>query len=407
VNDRPDSPIGNELDLRALRYFVAAAEELQFTRAAARLFVAQQALSREIAALERRLGTPLFTRTTRRVALTPAGERLLGRARELLALQDLTWRELRPAARTVVVDLLSEGRQTAVTILDASRAAAPDMELRGTYGGGMARALGRILAGDIDVAFGRADWIGRPPARGIESHVIRYEPLALLLPDDHPLAESATVPLAAIADLEIDANIDDPNSADWSDLARQMLALAGARAAPQHPVAIGLAETANHLRHQGLPILTGLDQVEVAGVSSDRWSIPRRSIPGRSSSGTARPPSPGSRRSLPPPGRSASRRGGYDYRGMRGCRSRKRPSCRARRPTDADRRSPRGTGDRRTIPRPHLGGRDGSLPVGGSAWGRCPAGHDPGRTRCGIDDDDGSRVRASVTRHLDDARPVG
>lgn len=264
MNDRP-SPIGNELDLRALRYFVAAAEELQFTRAAARLFVAQQALSREIAALERRLGTPLFTRTTRRVALTPAGERLLARARELLALHDLTWRELRPAARTVVVDLLSEGRQTAVTILDAARAAAPDMELRGTYGGGMARALGRILAGDIDVAFGRADWIGRPPARGIESHVVRYEPLALLLPDDHPLAVTETVPMAALAGLEIDANIDDPTSADWSDLARQMLALAGARPAPPHPVAIGLAETANHLRHQGLPILTGLDQVEVAG----------------------------------------------------------------------------------------------------------------------------------------------
>lgn len=264
MNDR-QSPVGNELGLRALRYFVAAAEELQFTRAAARLFVAQQALSRDIAQLERRLGTPLFTRTTRRVALTPAGEHLLVRARELLALHDLTWRELRPAARTVVVDLLSEGRKTGVTILEAARKAAPDMELRGKYGGGMARALGRILAGDIDVAFGRADWIGRPPAKGIESHLIRYEPLALLLPDDHPLATSEAVPMAALSDLEIDVNLDDPNSADWGDLARQMLALAGARLAPPHPVAIGLAETAHHLRHQGLPILTGLDQADVAG----------------------------------------------------------------------------------------------------------------------------------------------
>lgn len=98
MNDEP-APIGRELDLRALRYFVAAAEELHFTRAAARLFIAQQALSRDIARLERELGTQLFVRTTRRVALTPAGERLLVRARELLALHDATWRELRPQAR--------------------------------------------------------------------------------------------------------------------------------------------------------------------------------------------------------------------------------------------------------------------------------------------------------------------
>ena len=264
MNDDP-APIGHELDLRALRYFIAAAEELHFTRAAARLFIAQQALSRDIARLENELGTQLFTRTTRRVALTPAGERLLVRARELLALHDATWRELRPAARTYVVDLLSEGRRTGVLVLEAARDAAPDVDFRGMYGGGMARTVPRLLAGDIDVGFGRADWAGRRESAALEAEIIRYEPLAVLLPDGHALAGSDVVPLAALEGLAIDVNIDDPASPEWTDLARQLLALANAQAVEAHPTAIGVAEASHHLRRQGLPILTGADMADVPG----------------------------------------------------------------------------------------------------------------------------------------------
>jgi DNA-binding transcriptional LysR family regulator len=264
VNDEP-APIGRELDLRALRYFVAAAEELHFTRAAARLFIAQQALSRDIARLESELGTQLFTRTTRRVALTPAGERLLVRARELLALHDATWRELRPAARTYVADLLSEGRRTGLIVLEAARDAAPDVDFRGMYGGGMAKAVSGLLAGEIDVGFGRADWTGRRESAALEAEIIRFEPLAVLLPDDHPLAGLDVIPLAALEGLEIDVNIDDPASPEWTDLALQLLALARARAVAAHPTAIGVAEASHHLRRQGLPILTGVDMVDVPG----------------------------------------------------------------------------------------------------------------------------------------------
>jgi DNA-binding transcriptional LysR family regulator len=74
-----------DVNLRRLRSFVTVAEELHFTRAAAKLFVAQQSLSRQIAELEAQLGTPLLQRTSRKVELTPAGEVFLAAARETLA----------------------------------------------------------------------------------------------------------------------------------------------------------------------------------------------------------------------------------------------------------------------------------------------------------------------------------
>lgn len=77
-----------DIDPRLLRAFTAVAEELHFTRAASRLYVAQQALSRDIRRLERELGAELFVRTTRQVALTADGERLLPYARRVLAAHD-------------------------------------------------------------------------------------------------------------------------------------------------------------------------------------------------------------------------------------------------------------------------------------------------------------------------------
>ena len=79
----PQAPDG--IELRHLRAFVAVAEELNFGRAAERLYVSQPALSRQIRGLEQLVGCELLRRSTHRVELTLAGEALLDRARKLLA----------------------------------------------------------------------------------------------------------------------------------------------------------------------------------------------------------------------------------------------------------------------------------------------------------------------------------
>ena len=77
-------PAPDAIELRHLRAFVAVAEELNFGRAATRLFVSQPALSRQIRSLERLVGCDLLRRSTHRVELTLAGDALLDRARRLL-----------------------------------------------------------------------------------------------------------------------------------------------------------------------------------------------------------------------------------------------------------------------------------------------------------------------------------
>ncbi|MGH2843483.1 MAG: LysR substrate-binding domain-containing protein [Solirubrobacteraceae bacterium] len=87
------------MDLRQLRYFVTVAEELHFSRAAARLHLAQSALSAQIQRLEAEVGGPLLRRSTRQVALTPAGETLLAEGRGILGAVDGTLERVRALAR--------------------------------------------------------------------------------------------------------------------------------------------------------------------------------------------------------------------------------------------------------------------------------------------------------------------
>ncbi len=254
----------DELDLRLLRSFVVVAEELHFTRAAGRLYVAQQALSRDIRRLETQVGVPLFTRSTRAVALTPDGERLLAHARKLLALNDAALADLRGATRPLVVDVIGEGL-AAARIVDSARRAAPGFEITVRYGGGVGAAMPRLLGGRLDVAFGRTEGLGRPFPAELTRRLLRYEPLALLIADDHPLAALPEVPCDRLRGMEIDASNGNDDAPEWVDLAVALLDAVGGRPSPPHPHVVGTAETARHLRAHGLPILTMSECPDVPG----------------------------------------------------------------------------------------------------------------------------------------------
>lgn len=104
-----------DVHLRELRYFVAAAEHLHFTRAAQALYVSQPALSKQIRALENQLRTPLFVRDRRSVILTPAGAALLPQARAVLTAWELAERELAAAtaARHATASGVGRGQRDA------------------------------------------------------------------------------------------------------------------------------------------------------------------------------------------------------------------------------------------------------------------------------------------------------
>ncbi len=237
-----------------LRAFLAVADELHFTRAAARLYVAQQALSRDVRRLERELGTGLFVRTTRQVTLTVDGERLLPYARRVLAAQDELTGAFAAADRPLLVDLNTAGMSSA-RVLERARELAPDQELMARFESGLTGAAAQIVAGRLDVSFGRFAGL-EGPVRALLSHrPVRYEPMAVLLPDDHHLAALDQVPLNALAGESVYAGAGNERTLEWTDLARRLFEGRGIALAPPAPVAVGVDEFRRVMAKTRNPVL--------------------------------------------------------------------------------------------------------------------------------------------------------
>src|SRR5687768_940195 len=97
-----------DLDLALVRAFVATAEELHFGRAAERLGLSQQALSKRVHKLEDALDAPLFERSTRTTGLTDAGRRFIGPARDALAAGDAAVASVRRPDKPLRIDILHD-----------------------------------------------------------------------------------------------------------------------------------------------------------------------------------------------------------------------------------------------------------------------------------------------------------
>jgi len=189
------------LDLRHLRSFVAVAEELSFSKAAHRMYVSQQALSRIIQQLERELGTRLLERTTRQVQLTAAGEALLESGRRSLDAVSAAFEEARRAANESAelrVDVSSSGLQTGAEILRRMRRQHPSIAVRQVEDG-VPRGMVALRDGRLDALFGLAVQV---PA-DVELEAIRREPVVVGMATDHPLADLEAVPVAKLAGYEL------------------------------------------------------------------------------------------------------------------------------------------------------------------------------------------------------------
>ena len=185
--------MNDEIELRHLRYFLAVAETLHFSKAAQRLGIAQPPLSQQIKRLESLLGHPLFDRTTRGVKLTRAGQLLAQRARSTIEKVDDDLAQVRRLGRGEA-GTLTVGFSGSVMFTDLPAAIEsyqrryPKVELRLREMATSAQIIS-LLDGTLDLGFLRDG----DPTGGLYLKPLLKERFVAVLPASHPLARKASV----------------------------------------------------------------------------------------------------------------------------------------------------------------------------------------------------------------------
>ncbi|MFF7634681.1 LysR family transcriptional regulator [Kitasatospora sp. NPDC008050] len=191
------------VELRHLKYFLAVAETGSFTRAATDCFVAQSALSQQIARLESEVGARLFDRTSRSVRLTAAGRLLVPSARRILAEVDNARAELdaltglrRGRLRLGLIQTAG-GAADVAAVLGEYRRRHPGIELH-VRSAPSAEMVAAVAEGTLDLAVVGLIADRAAPA-GLVRQVLARDPLVAVVPGTHPLAGRGPVALTELA----------------------------------------------------------------------------------------------------------------------------------------------------------------------------------------------------------------
>ncbi|MEV5958843.1 LysR family transcriptional regulator [Streptomyces sp. NPDC051987] len=191
------------MDVRQMEYAVAIADELNFTRAAARCRIGQSGLSHQITQLEREIGTLLFERTSRSVRLTQAGQTFVAFARRVLnAVQemhaDIASLDGPVRGRLRIGSLtLTAGNIDQLGLLREYQEAYPAVEVTLSDSGG-ADAAAQLLTGELEVAVIGLHEHQLPP--GIAYHLLRLVPLVAVVGRRHRLRGSGVTDVGRLAD---------------------------------------------------------------------------------------------------------------------------------------------------------------------------------------------------------------
>ena len=187
-----------DFDLGQVRGFVAVADQLHFGRAAAQLYLTQQALSRRIQRLEHQLGETLFTRDGRAVELTEAGRRFLPHARELLAVATDAAAATQLVTRPLRVDVWGQIHAPLLMIRRLAEAV-PGLLVETSMRRGLPLALEALRRGEVDVAFGRVRDLGVPWPESLRHRLVQLTPSAAVVGAAHPLAGRSSIRPADLA----------------------------------------------------------------------------------------------------------------------------------------------------------------------------------------------------------------